>query len=667
MKIIEKIEVKHFRSFDWWVNQEKVQIEHIEDLNIFSGSNDSGKSNVLRAINLFFNNEVSPWVKFNIERDFSKIVEQRFEEELKQKKEKAKKRKEEAEIKWEEFNESYKKRSDTQVTIKIHFFNPTYQRWLPEKFWISKIFSSTNNFEWTYIYQWNLNKAQTTLFINSFQFEYVPAIKDRNYFNYLFEKLQIHLLQKEDKKWWNKFKSSSEDLSKILKDETKNLFDKFLVTSWVQASFSIPTTLIDFFRTLSVKTENEISLFDRWDWIQARFIPDILEEISDNPKKNIIWWFEEPENSYESKNIRKLRDDFLKKYSRNKQIFITTHTIEFLSVKRDYTEKESKIIENKKLTTTKKRDLLFSLDISESSSNVSIYRVWKKDKISLITRFDEDKKTWEDTCDDLWIVNESRIIEKLQYEISEQTKLLWESWLNQKIQEKIIKELRKDMEKWLSELNKVKEKIEEYEKPILYIEDKYDQIYKIAYLKLKDIVFNETNYEKLFKENCPFIIKRWESASAVSWLLKVNNTDLFEDKKIIWLFDFDKEWSENFYSLKKHNNWNELILWDKESWFYKKRNQHPCFYSLLLPSPKNLLTSDICSWRFENYVEVENLLSLDYIQSSSYFSEKEVIWQKYYKFTWKKDKFWKELINLDKSYFNNFEPLFSKIEELFNS
>ena len=70
MQIIEKIEIKHFRSFDGGKNQDKVHIENLQDLNIFSGANDSGKSNILRALNLFFNNEISPGLKFNIERDF---------------------------------------------------------------------------------------------------------------------------------------------------------------------------------------------------------------------------------------------------------------------------------------------------------------------------------------------------------------------------------------------------------------------------------------------------------------------------------------------------------------------------------------------------------------------------------------------------------------------
>ncbi|MBK8111624.1 MAG: hypothetical protein IPK46_15505 [Saprospiraceae bacterium] len=125
-------------------------------------------------------------------------------------------------------------------------------------------------------------------------------------------------------------------------------------SSGVEANFYIPSTLVDFFRTLSVLTEDDVSLFERGDGIQARFIPEILDEISRNTNKNIIWGFEEPENSYESKNVRKLKNDFQKKYSKDYQIFITTHTMELLSMKREFTKYELDILENKRIKSNQK-------------------------------------------------------------------------------------------------------------------------------------------------------------------------------------------------------------------------------------------------------------------------------------------------------------------------
>lgn len=66
MRIIEKIEINKFRSIG--------ESESFEcfDLNIFSGSNDSGKSNFLKAINLFFNGQSDIDTRYNSESDFNK-------------------------------------------------------------------------------------------------------------------------------------------------------------------------------------------------------------------------------------------------------------------------------------------------------------------------------------------------------------------------------------------------------------------------------------------------------------------------------------------------------------------------------------------------------------------------------------------------------------------
>ncbi|QQG46295.1 MAG: AAA family ATPase [Candidatus Niyogibacteria bacterium] len=63
MKFIKKIEIHSFRSC------ENMHIENCENFNVFLGLNNSGKSNILRALNLFFNGEIEPGFKFLLERD----------------------------------------------------------------------------------------------------------------------------------------------------------------------------------------------------------------------------------------------------------------------------------------------------------------------------------------------------------------------------------------------------------------------------------------------------------------------------------------------------------------------------------------------------------------------------------------------------------------------
>jgi AAA15 family ATPase/GTPase len=652
--------------------RKKLKLIILKDLNIFSGANDSGKSNILRALNLFFNKEISPGVKFDKDRDFSKIVANRFDKDIEKRKKDEAKRRKELNI----FDPSVKvrelRRSDEVISIKLFFNNDKKQRGLPEKFWVSRSYSQKNNFEGEYIYQSDLKgNAQVTLFLNNFKFEYVPAIKDKSYFGHLFEKLQTYLFEKEDKKKENKFLKSSQRFNTMLQSETEDLFVKFQLSSGVDAEFHIPSTLVDFFRTLSVRTENNISLFDRGDGVQARFIPEILDEISKNTKKNIIWGFEEPENSYEAKNIRKIRDEFLDKYSRKNQIFITSHTKEFLSIKRKPTIQEEGIFNDVKLSPKRRIVALKSLKMEQASSDVSIYRVWKNDhtnSASFVTRFDENNNEWEKTCDDLGVIQEARIIENLQEKLDRQAKEIENSQLSEEKQKIISTELHSELESCLAEHESAKLKIEEYLKPILVVEDKYIDVYQIAYLKIKDIPFKSNNYASVFSGKCPFTIRRAECAGAVSGYLRMNNTDGYDDKRIIGLFDFDRAGSENFYNLKDGNNWDHLIHGENETGIYKKRNQHACFYGLLLPVPDRHLgkVGEIKNGKFESLVEVENLLSDEILTANNLVSEESMLTTKYLKI--KKDakpKLPTILLGLDKDEFKDFIPLYNKIEQLF--
>ena len=105
MNIIERIEIGYFRSF----GEKSIKIENLKDLNIFSGSNDVGKSNVLKALNLFFNDEINIWEKFDIEKDLS------FWQ-----KERSKKNTEDKKINRTE-NDSHVAQRDLFVKIKIFF------------------------------------------------------------------------------------------------------------------------------------------------------------------------------------------------------------------------------------------------------------------------------------------------------------------------------------------------------------------------------------------------------------------------------------------------------------------------------------------------------------------------------------------------------------------
>ena len=188
MKVIEKIEIKNFRSFDNRLKS-KTQISKIEDLNIFSGANDSGKSNVLRALNLFFNKKTNliDFLDFNNDFFKRKIIDDSIVKE-------------------------------EMITIRISFWNEKNKNKnkendfvrLPERFWVSRKWIKTSTFgsfrqddgvETSFrkekgkkskeFYEKGKSKLkqhvqaslsrQLSAFLESIQFHYVPAIKDKTY------------------------------------------------------------------------------------------------------------------------------------------------------------------------------------------------------------------------------------------------------------------------------------------------------------------------------------------------------------------------------------------------------------------------------------------------------------------------------------------------------
>ena len=380
MSIIEKIEIKNFRSFGNRV-KEKVEIINIKDLNIISGANDSGKSNILRAMNLFFNKHTDLGCFFNFEKYF--------------------------------FKKENVDNDDVQqqmTTIKIHFYNPRNLNknkeypskvFLPEKFWVSRKFKSNceySNFDQksgieiafkkekgdNYKQFTNGDKLkpptiaslknQLTNFLSSIQFHYVPAIKDISYFSHLYGELQQTLWKEKNSDVLRKkeqFENSIQSTTESLMSEFKDIVN---IEQNFTPLFKLPQDLINLFKTLDVNT-GKVDLTLRGDGIQAKLIPEILYFIAKKEKalsatntikgaktkKYFIWGFEEPENSYEYRNAQLLADRFKDIFTNDIQIFLTTHSFNFLSI---------------------------------NGTNVSTYRVWKDDTIdsSRITLIKRNKK-----------------------------------------------------------------------------------------------------------------------------------------------------------------------------------------------------------------------------------------------------------------------------------
>lgn len=64
MKLISQVRIEGFRSL------REVTLEGLGDFSVLAGLNNSGKSNVLRALNAFFNDEVEPGIPLRVSEDY---------------------------------------------------------------------------------------------------------------------------------------------------------------------------------------------------------------------------------------------------------------------------------------------------------------------------------------------------------------------------------------------------------------------------------------------------------------------------------------------------------------------------------------------------------------------------------------------------------------------
>lgn len=304
MELVSQVEISYFRSIY------KEQLADLTGTNVLFGRNDSGKSNVLRALNLFFNNQTNPGQNFDFEKDLSHA------------------RLAEADVPDRDIRKF--------VYVKLWINTPKlWQQSLGEDFWIKKQWSITRQDDPHFESSIRSGSKQQylTRFLNRVRFHYIPAIKDRRIFEQLLGSIYRAVASQDE------FTASLQEFSNALKERTNELTTGLLRGLGIQSVISPPNDLTDLFRSLDFETRSEhgdsYSLtLQRGDGIQVRHIPAILAFLSDQGSHDYhIWGFEEPENSLELANAIDEANVF-KEYGRdhNKQIFLTSHSPAFFAL-----------------------------------------------------------------------------------------------------------------------------------------------------------------------------------------------------------------------------------------------------------------------------------------------------------------------------------------------
>lgn len=320
MKIIKEIRIHRYRSI---LNTTRGGVNlSANHLNIIVGSNDAGKSNFLKALNLFFNHgkhgDFDFWKNYSIQR--------------------------------------YGKQKETnEIIIELIITPPEQQnfrhdgdiRWI--KRWVPNSLQPEEDI--SYISGAELNRDNRSMifkWLKRIEFIYVPAIKSDDYFNRLILSL-YDILDEDTTELESSFNDKLQGQTRIISEEINR---RLGIKSFLQFT----GTFRDLFNRMEFGGDEKggIMMNQRGDGIKVRHIPVILQAIAEakllkrrprDPRVNTIWGFEEPENHLEFSSARNLADNFLeyknricfqderqKQFDEGIQIFLSTHSPVFYTL-----------------------------------------------------------------------------------------------------------------------------------------------------------------------------------------------------------------------------------------------------------------------------------------------------------------------------------------------
>lgn len=299
--MISEISIRNFRS----IANADLQGNWITTL---VGANDAGKSNVLRALNLFFNGESNPGEPFDFGRDYNQFAPLRA-------------------------------RKAPQIEIAITFDLPEgYQRdgfrdeiiW--KKIWRRdgevrslerRAYSNGDEFP---------PRSKIPALLERIRFTHIPAIKDKAFFADLQGRLYDVLSSVAEQP----LKDSAGAFQAQLGEQLRGLLETLRLAFGAEATMRLPENLREIFESLEINS-GEIPLSRRGDGIKIRHIPMMLKFIAQKQddlftrggvRYTHIWGFEEPENNVEMSAAFKMGEEFLDliEESDRFQLFVTTHS-----------------------------------------------------------------------------------------------------------------------------------------------------------------------------------------------------------------------------------------------------------------------------------------------------------------------------------------------------
>lgn len=300
---LENIRIKNFRSL------RDVSFD-TKNLTVFVGCNDEGKSNLLRALDLFFNGDRRDGYVLNWLRDFCAFTQT-------------------------------PKNKAPQIEITLTFKLPgtfnldepvLWQRvWRQEGIHKDEIrLLSGNELP---------SRSKAYSFLKAIRYDYVPAIKGPEYF----ERILSAVYDMLDATVRKDIRTAAAGFTTEIRRHTKGILADLETQLGLKSEIELPTDLRQLFSELEFRSEvggHRVGLSQRGDGIKVRHIPVILRWLADQanhlsapgkPRVVTIWGYEEPENNLETRKCFELADFFIQNSS-SVQTFLTTHSPVFYSV-----------------------------------------------------------------------------------------------------------------------------------------------------------------------------------------------------------------------------------------------------------------------------------------------------------------------------------------------
>ncbi|SNB56905.1 MULTISPECIES: ATP-dependent endonuclease [unclassified Agrobacterium] len=319
MPKIRRIAIKNFRSIvDLTMNA--------TDLTVIVGDNDCGKSNVLRALNLFFNDETNPNSEFNFNDDYNRFAET-----------KAKKA---AEIEVEidlELPHSYRKNNGDLIRWNKRWRADGLQH--DDDYCGIRLEKRKRGEGFNEVRVEIDGRSRVPSLLSRIQFEYVPAVRSAEFF----QTLRGRIFQVIANASEHSVRQSSGQLEEAISNAVSGLLQDIDTEMKDTSRLSLPNDLTPLFRSLDfLAGEKSISLDSRGDGIKARYIPLILKFIAERSRETtgiaptFIWAYEEPENNLEFRRAQSLADAFYKLAEDElSQVLLTTHSPVFYNMHKD--------------------------------------------------------------------------------------------------------------------------------------------------------------------------------------------------------------------------------------------------------------------------------------------------------------------------------------------